>query len=375
MRSAALALLAAVLVVFGFTRLALAATTEAGRAVEDANAALNTDPPNRDAAVASLKRAISASDDPEAVGQAHFVLGKLEEDQGAYEAALADDRAAIAVAPNTRWALRASERTDWLLARSEGNFEPLRRLENIRRDPTKAENAATMDALAGEAEAFPPGVVRVEARMFMAEAYLGRFHRPGDAIAELRKVTADPKAEPLTRRLAERQLVDALAGEGRIDEAVAEARAHAMSLDPGFATHIERLGRRRTVRLVAYAVLLTFAVLVVAALVRAQRRGALGSARSAIWKLAPLSACFVAFVALTGGALASNYERGNAAPFLWLGCAVLPLVLLARAWSAVGSPSTSALLVRVALSGASVVAAAFALLDGLTPAYLEGFGL
>jgi hypothetical protein len=373
MRTAAWAAWAVVLLALGFT--GVAAASEAGRAMEEANAALGTDPPNRDAALGSLRRAISASDDPEAVAQAHFVLGKLEEDEGAYEAALADDRAALATAPNTRWALRASERADWLVARSEGSFEPLRRLESIRRDPAKAEDAATIDALAGEAEAFPPGVVRVEARMFVAEGYLGRLHRPVDAIAELRKVTADPKAEPLTRRLAERQLVDALAGEGRIDEAVAEARAHAPSLDPGFATRIARLGRRRTVRLGAYGVLGAFVVMVAVALAGAQRRGALGSAWSAVRKLAPLSVGFVAFVALGGGALASNYERGNAGPFLWLGCAVLPLVLLARAWSAVGTQSKAALLLRVALSGASVVAAAFALLDGLTPAYLEGFGL
>jgi hypothetical protein len=374
MRTAAWAPLAAVLAALVFLA-SVAFASEAGRAMEEANAALNTDPPNRDAAVAALKRAIAASDDPEAVGQAHFVLGKLEEERGAYEAALADDRAAIEAAPNTRWALRASERADWLQARSEGNFEPLRRLESIRHDPAKADDAAMVDALAREAEGFPPGNVRVEARMFLAEAYLGRLHRPDDAMAQLRKVTGDPKAEPLTRRLAERQLVDTLAGEGRIDEAVAEARTHASSLEPGFATRIARLGRRRTVRLVAYGVIGAYAILVATALVRAQRRGNLGSAWSAVRKLAPVSAAFVMFVALAGGALASNYERGNAEPFVWLGCAALPLVLLARAWSAVGSQSRAALVVRVMLSGASIVAAAFALLDGLTPAYLEGFGL
>ena len=92
-------------------------------------------------------------------------------------------------------------------------------------------------------------------------------------------------------------------------------------------------------------------------------------------KLAPVAAVFVAFVAVAGGVLASKYESGNAEPFLFLGAAVLPLLLLARAWSAVGSQTGAARAARALLCGATVVAAAFMLLDAMNPQYLEGFGL
>jgi hypothetical protein len=362
-------------VAFTLAQPSAAAEPRAGRAVQGANAALEADPPDRKAALELLHQAISAGDDAEAVSEAHFLLGRLEEDADTYEAALAEDRAAAAAAPDTRWALRASERAGWLQARSEGGFEPLRRLEGVRRDPRRASDPQAVSALAEDAEHFPPGLVRVEARMFVAEAYLGRMRRTEDAIVELRTVARDPQADPLTVRLAERELVDALAAEGRVDEAAAEARAHAASLDPGFAAGIARLSRRRVVRVVAYGVLGSFAALVLFALVRARQRKSLGIVWNALRRFAPISAAFMAFVALAGGAIASSYERGNAGPFLWLGLVGWPLVMLSRAWSAVGSRKRGLLALRLALSSASILAAAFALLDGLTPGYLEGFGL
>ncbi len=376
MRTTGWSLLATLsLALMGAPRGALAALGAGARAIEAANAALGADPPNREAALAALAEAISVADEPEAVSEAYVLRGRLDEEGGAYEAALADDRAALAAAPNTRWALRASVRAEWLLARSEGRFEPLRRLESLRQDPARANDASAVAALERDAESFPPGMVRVEARMFVAEAYLGRLHRTGDADVELRRVVNDPRAPALTVRLAERELVDALSGEGRFDDAAAEARANAAQLDPGFAKRIARLARRRIERLVAYGVLAMFGAMAGAALARAQRRGVLRDAGRAIRRVAPVSAAFVAFAALAGGALASNYERGNAAPFWLLGLAVLPLILLARAWSAVGSRTRAVLVLRVVLSGARVLAAAFARLDGWAPADLEGVGL
>jgi hypothetical protein len=51
------------------------------------------------------------------------------------------------------------------------------------------------------------------------------------------------------------------------------------------------------------------------------------------------------------------------------------LLLLARAWSAVGSQSSPARAARALLCGATVIAAAFTLLDRFGPQYLAGFGL
>jgi hypothetical protein len=317
----------------------------------------------------------TAATEGEAIAEAHFEKGKLDEDAAAFAQALSEYGAAIAAAPNTRWALRASDRIDWLRARSEGDFAPLAALERVRHNPELAADPASIEALAGQAEAFPPGTVRVEARMLVAEAWLGRMHRPDAAIAQLRAVSGDPAADPLTARLAERELVDVLVASGRIDEAAAEARSHATRLDARFVRQVSRLLVRRTLRHAALGVLAGFAVLAGLGVARAARARTLGHAGRELRKLAPVAALFVAFVALGGGALASNYESGNASPFLLLGAAVLPLVLIARAWSAVGSASRAARVARSLLCAASVLAAAFLLLDTVDPQYLAGFGL
>lgn len=344
-------------------------------ALKQANGALAASPPRRDDARAALLQATAAADDPKTAGEAYLLLGQLDEDDGAFPKALEDDRAAQAAAPNTRWSLRAGDRIAWISARSEGDFAPLARLERVRRDPAVSSDPAAIDALARDLEAFPPGLVRVEARMVVADAWLGRTHRIDDAISQLRQVVADPKTDALTGRLAERELIDALVGAGRLDEATAEARAHSTKLDTRFVAQIQRLTTRRAVRRGARVVLAVFGVLTLLALGRAAARGKLGDAGRALRELAPVAVPFIAFVAIAGGLLATKYESGNAQPFFLLGALVLPLVLLARAWSAVGSQSRRARLGRSLLCAATVAAAAFMLLDQLNPQYLDGFGL
>jgi hypothetical protein len=217
--------------------------------------------------------------------------------------------------------------------------------------------------------------VRVEARMLVAEAWVGRLRRTGDAIAVLREVVEDPSADPLTARLAERELVDALATKGDLFQAAAEARAHANILDPRFVRTVDRLLQRRWLRRVAIALLGAFVAFAAVALGRARRRHALGDAVHAVGSIAPVALPFALFVAVAGGVLASQYESGNAWPFLLLGAATLPLVLVARAWSVVGSQRPVARVARGVLCGATVLAAAFMLLDMVSPEYLEGFGL
>jgi hypothetical protein len=352
-----------------------ARASESRHDVDTANAALAATPPQRDAALSALRAAAAANDDANAVAEADFVLGQLEEEDAAYPQALVDDRACIDAAPASRWALRASDRIDWLRARSEGDFGPLRRLEAVRHDPSLSGDPATIQALDQEADGFPPGMVRVEARMLVAEAWLGRLNRPADAIAVLRKVCSETKIDPLTQRLAERELVDALVAQDRIDDAIAEANAHPARLDPKFLTQVRRLRTRRDVRWGSAGVLAVFALLAIVALGRAARERRLGAAVAAVRSLAPTAALFVVFVAGAGGWLASEYETGNAEPFLVFGAGVLPLVLLARAWSAVGSQRPAARLARSLLCAITVMAAAFQLLETTNPQYLVGFGL
>jgi hypothetical protein len=118
-----------------------------------------------------------------------------------------------------------------------------------------------------------------------------------------------------------------------------------------------------------------FVVLASMALVGAARRGAFASATRAVRGFAPLAAVFVVFVGGAGGGLAASYETGSAAPFLLLGSVALPLVLLARAWAAVGSAATRARALRAAVCAGAALAAAFVVLDMLGVSYLQGFGL
>lgn len=352
-----------------------AAASEAAGALRDASAALSASPPRRDDARAALLRATAANDDPRAVGEAYLLLGQLDEDEGAFPKAMEDYQGAQSAAPNTRWSLRARDRLDWIVDRSEASFAPLVRLERVRRDPAAVADPAAIDALARDLASFPSGIVRVEARMVVAEAWLGRMHRPDDAIAQLRSITADPKTDPLTARLAERELVDALAAEGRLDEAAAEARSHASWLDSPFVQQVQRLVARRWLRHASAGILAAFGLLTLVALGRATARGQLGVVGRALRDLVPVAIPFAAFLAIAGGLLAARYEAGNAKPFYLLGGAVLPLVLLARAWSAIGSPSPLARAVRSLFCATTVVATAFTVLDRLDPRYLDGFGL
>jgi hypothetical protein len=312
--------------------------------------------------------------DPDAIAEMLVGRAARAEDEGAFASALQADEECAARAPDTRWGPRAAERATWLRARSEGAFAPLARLERVRRDPALADDPATIDALARDADTFPPGLVRVEARLFVAEAWLRRMARPRDGTLELRRVTEDPEADPLTARLAEGELVRALVAQGEIEAAIAEARAGARRLDAQTLRSVAGLARRRWARRTAFAVVAAFVALAAAALVGARRTGAALASR-ALRASAPVLVGFVVFVGAGGGALAARYESGNSLPFLLFGAAVLPLVFVARAWSAVGSPRPAARASRALLCATTVLATAFLLLDLVNPAYLEGFGL
>lgn len=319
------------------------------------------------------------ANDADAVAEAHVLRGQLDENAGAFGAAIDEDRAAIDAAPESAWARRAQDRIEWLRARSEGDFVPLAALERVRRDPEAADNPAVIAALADEASRFPPGRVRVEARMLVAEAWLGRLHRPDLALAPLRLVESDPDSDPLTARLAEREIVDAEMARGALGEARQEAHAHAARLDPRFVARVDKLVRRRVLFYVALGEVALFVALTAGAWLRAARRSNGGlrmqRLRTSLRGLGPIAAGFGAYVALVGGALASHYESGNAAPFLALGAVTVPLVLCAHVWNAFGEGDALSRAGRAMLSCVSVIAAAFVLLDVVNPTYLDGFGL
>ncbi len=249
------------------------------------------------------------------------------------------------------------------------------RLEQIRNDPELSSNPAVLEDLAAQASAAPATSVRGDARLVVAEAWLGRLHRQADALAMLRQVADDPAADLLTARLAEREIVDTLIAQGHIMGAASEVRAHESQVDARFAKQVRKLERRLWLRAAALGEIFLFALLTTLALVRAQRQRVLVLALDALRSFAPSAVAFAAFVGIVGGTLASQFEKGNAAPFLLLGAAGAPLVLLGRAWSAVGAADAPARVGRGIVCAASTLAAAFVLLEYCSPMYLEGFGL
>jgi hypothetical protein len=241
--------------------------------------------------------------------------------------------------PSSPLAPRSHVRADWLSAHSEGAFAPLARLERVRRDPKLADDGATLDALVRESDTFPAGPVRVEARMLAADAFVGRLHRHADGLALYDRVVTDPKADSLTARLAARQIVETLVGDGQLDEARARASALSTRLDAACVKHVAHLARRRVLVTASEIEIAAVVGLMAAAVALAGRRGRGAAVVAAMRRVTPLVLAFAAYVGVMGGVLASKYETGNAKPFLVFGAVLFPLLLAARAWGAAGSPS------------------------------------
>jgi hypothetical protein len=189
-----------------------------------------------------------------------------------------------------------------------------------------ASDPASIDALARDAETFPPGRVRAEARMFVVEAWQTRLGKQDDTIAELRKVVADPSSDSMDASFARHHLVEALLAAGRLDEAASEVRAH--RFEPKIKLEVERLVRRRTFRWSAIAELVAAVGAAVVVVVRTLTLRARGARERVLRVLGIL--------------------RG------------LPRVVLAAV---------------ATLAGVSVIAAAFVLLDALGSKLLVDFGL
>jgi hypothetical protein len=244
-------------------------------AMESGKSALSAVPPRWDTARAAFERAVaSAGDDASTLAEAYLRLATLDEEDGDFASALAHDRASAAAAPVSRWGRTARARAGWLSERAEGGFAPLAALSRVWTAPKFPDDAAAVTAFAREVESFPPGTVRGEARMLVAESFLHHLHRAEDGKRELVTVRDDPSSSPRSVIAAEQVLADELLAEGRLDEAEAEVRTRRPQLDPSFAPKVEEQLRRRTHRREAEYGSVGFAVLCVPALwiVVARRR-------------------------------------------------------------------------------------------------------
>ena len=295
-----------------------------------------------------------------------------KEDQALdFKNALAHYEASSQRLPSSRTTPRANRRAAELRTHSEGDFAPFVRLETVRRSPRLADDPVVIDALVKDAAGFPPGKVRVEARMLAAEAYAGRLGRKDDALPLLRLVMLDPNAEVLTAREAATELVAAYVARNDFASALDIADAHGNLLQPTAARDIRRLMRRGPLRVLAGADLAALLVLALIALAGNHRRLALRAAGG----VTPMAILFAATATLVGGFLASRYEQASPYPFTKMLAWMVGVIVVARIGSGGGSPKLPARVFRAVLAFAGVFAAAFLLLDKMDPVYLAGFGL
>jgi hypothetical protein len=323
---------------------------------------------------ASLEDAARSSD-PKVAADALYRMAEAEDAAGAYASAVVHYRASVARLPSFRYAPKAMTRAATLDAHSEGGFAPYTRLESVRRDPKASDDGPSIDALAHDAESFPPGPTRSEAWMVCADAYLARLHRRADGEAALRRVIDDPKADALMRRQAASELVDALIDDGNLEGARDTAQTMAKLLDARMMKRVVVAVRRRWLHRTSIADLAFFVLLAAFAVARAASHGAFADVRRALRGSVVFAVGFALYVALTGGALASAYETGNAEPFLVFGAVLVPIVVLARAWGAAGSGAAGARFGRAMVCASAVFAAAFLVLETVNAQYLEGFNL
>jgi hypothetical protein len=195
----------------------------------------------------------------------------------------------------------------------------------------------------------------------------------GRSTADLRALALDPHNDVLLRRSAATKLVMTLADEGDLDAADAMGRAFAKNIDPAAIKYAQAVRRRSHVHVVALGLLGVALAIALSSLALAHRllTGAFESVRS----IAPVFAFFLINVGLLGAYLASSYENSSGLPFVLFAALMLPLLILFRAWSAVGSGHVTARLGRGALAAVATIALGFLVVEHVNPAYLEAFGL
>ncbi|MFT3767081.1 MAG: hypothetical protein QM820_16410 [Minicystis sp.] len=287
--------------------------------------------------------------------------------------ALAAYRAVIASDPSAPVASAARARADDLEAHSEGGFAPLARLEEVRKDPQKAADRAAIEALARDVEAFPPGRVRAEARIFVAEAWWRKLGEPARAIAPLEAAASDPSGDRLTRSLALSELVTLRRERGELREALA-AVDRDPALSPALTAQIHKLARRETLRATATALLAALGVIGLASIAWLARRTR--DVRDLPAKLIkPSGVAFALYLGGAGAVLVRVHGDADARPFVWMGLGVLALDVVARAFKLAAGRRRAVRAAWAAACVAGVVAAAFLSMERTSADYLDGIGL
>jgi len=287
--------------------------------------------------------------------------------------ALAGYDEVMSIDPSAPFAKVARARATDLRAHAEGNFEPLARLEAIRRDPNRDRSA--IDALARDAATFPPGRVRSEAQLVAAEAFLHRFHDPDAAARTLDAAIADPSADRLTRALALNQRASLEQSRGDL-RAAYRAVSRYPDLVPSLYKELGRLMRRIWIARVAFGALGLLALVGLASIVRLLRAPGRDAEEVVRAIVRPGSVAFALYLGGAAALLVRHHGEGDVRPFLWLGFGVLGVDVIARAWRlGARDGRTIARTGRALACIVGVLAVAFLSLERANAGYLESFGL
>jgi hypothetical protein len=288
------------------------------------------------------------------------------------EALVAYDQA-IALDPSASFVRIARARVADLRAHAEGDFVPLTRLESVRRNPSATRD--DIETLARDAEHFPPGRVRSEAQLVVAEAFWHRFGTPDLAAKALDTTLSDASADRLTRSLALSELVALERERGRLDAAV-RVLDRFPDLAPSLRAEVRRLVRRVWIGRVAMGLVFAVLLIGIVAVVRAifwHRRDADAVLRAAVQTR---SVAFALYIGGAGSLLVRVHGEGDVRPFLWLGFGLLAIDAAARGWRmGFVDERTFARVARAMTCGAAVLAIAFLALQYADAAYLETLGL
>jgi len=313
-------------------------------------------------------------DSPRSRARASFARAEQAERELRFAEALSAYREALTTDPSAPFAQVARARVSYLSARSEGGFAPLAQLEAVRRNPSKLDDRATIEALEQALATFPRGPVRAEAALVVAEAWWHRLGEPRRAIAPLERAIADEGADRLTRSLALSELVAVHRELDELDEARAVVERFP-DLAPGTRDEVRRLYRRAQLRGWAIAALSILAVIGLGSLARAARRlGGLRKVQRAVVR--PLAVAFSLYLGGAAAILVRLHGDGDPRPFLWLGLGVLAVDVIARTWRlGSGNRRHAARAARALVCAAGVLAVAFLAVERTNAGYLENFGL
>jgi hypothetical protein len=257
------------------------------------------------------------------------------------------------------------------LARAEGGADARALLEDVKNDPAKAHDRATLDALEKDLGSLPDPA-RPAARLVLAEAWRS-LDDSARATPLLEQTLADPSADEATRALAMNDLVAIDRELGRLTAARAAVQRYP-DLTPDLRDDVIREARRETLSAVCLGFVGLLAVAALVALVRVARGRSARALRTAVVRPLPI----VAALGLGGVTALLARLDGDRDPraFLALGLGVAAMDVIARALR-LGWPRGGriARVVRALACVAGVVAIAFLAASRTDPAYLEGLGL